>query len=45
MTRIVKKFGGTSVGDVDRIKNVAQIIRADVEKGHQVAVSSRLDPA
>ncbi|MBC2608121.1 aspartate kinase [Pelagicoccus albus] len=38
MARIVKKFGGTSVGDVDRIKNVANIIREDVEKGHQVAV-------
>lgn len=38
MARIVKKFGGTSVGDVDRIKNVANIIRDDVEKGHQVAV-------
>ncbi|MDQ8204459.1 aspartate kinase [Pelagicoccus sp. SDUM812003] len=38
MARIVKKFGGTSVGDVDRIKNVANIIREDVEQGHQVAV-------
>ncbi|EDY84449.1 asparate kinase, monofunctional class [Verrucomicrobiia bacterium DG1235] len=38
MARIVKKFGGTSVGDVDRIKNVARIIKEDVEKGHQVAV-------
>ncbi len=38
MARIVKKFGGTSVGDVDRIKNVANIIKEDVEKGHQVAV-------
>lgn len=38
MARIVKKFGGTSVGDVDRIKNVANIIKADVESGHQVAV-------
>ncbi|MBD5780175.1 aspartate kinase [Pelagicoccus sp. NFK12] len=38
MARIVKKFGGTSVGDVDRIKNVANIIKEDVEQGHQVAV-------
>ena len=38
MACIVKKFGGTSVGDVDRIKNVANIIKEDVEKGHQVAV-------
>ena len=38
MARIVKKFGGTSVGDVDRIKNVANIIKEDVDKGHEVAV-------
>ncbi len=38
MARIVKKFGGTSVGDVERIKNVAKIIEADVALGHQVAV-------
>ena len=38
MARIVKKFGGTSVGNVDRIKNVASIIKKDVEAGHQVAV-------
>lgn len=38
MARIVKKFGGTSVGDVERIKNVANIIKEDVEKGNQVAV-------
>jgi len=24
MARIVQKFGGTSVGDLDRIRNVAQ---------------------
>jgi len=38
MARIVKKFGGTSVGDVERIKNVAEIIKKDVDSGHQVAV-------
>lgn len=38
MARIVKKFGGTSVGDVERIKNVARIIKEDVRKGHQVVV-------
>ncbi len=38
MARIVKKFGGTSVGDVERIKNVAQLIKADVDKGHEIVV-------
>jgi len=38
MSVIVKKFGGTSVGDTTKIKNVAkQIIRA-IELGHQVVV-------
>ena len=38
MARIVKKFGGTSVGDVDRIKHVAELINADVETGHEIVV-------
>jgi aspartate kinase len=38
MARIVVKFGGTSVGDTDRIKNVARKVKAEVERGHQVAV-------
>src|SRR5947209_5007233 len=38
MARIVVKFGGTSVGDTDRIKNVARKIKAEVDRGHQVAV-------
>ena len=38
MARIVKKFGGTSVGDVDRIKHVAELIKADVDKGHEIVV-------
>ncbi len=36
--RIVKKFGGTSVGDVERIKNVAQRVKVAVDEGHEVAV-------
>ena len=32
------KFGGTSVGDVDRIKNVAQKVKAEVDAGNEVAV-------
>jgi aspartate kinase len=36
--RIVQKFGGTSVADINRIKAVAQRIKADVDAGHEVAV-------
>jgi aspartate kinase len=38
MARIVMKFGGTSVADLDRIRNVATRVRREVEGGHQVAV-------
>lgn len=38
MARIVQKFGGTSVGDVDRIKNVARRVKREVDAGNQVAV-------
>src|SRR3546814_1293783 len=38
MARIVMKFGGTSVADVDRIKNVATRVQAEVARGNQVAV-------
>ncbi len=38
MARIVMKFGGTSVGDADRIKNVARRVKAEADKGNQVAV-------
>ena len=38
MARIVQKFGGTSVGDLDRIRQVAQKIRSCVDAGNQVAV-------
>lgn len=38
MARIVQKFGGTSVGSVERIKAVAQKVKATVEDGHEVAV-------
>ena len=36
--RIVQKFGGTSVADIDRIQAVAQRVKAEVDAGHQVAV-------
>jgi len=32
------KFGGTSVADLDRIRAVAERVRKEREKGHQVAV-------
>jgi aspartate kinase len=38
MTRLVMKFGGTSVADVDRIRNVACHVKREVDAGHQVAV-------
>ncbi len=38
MARIVMKFGGTSVADLDRIRNVAQRVKREVEAGNLVAV-------
>jgi aspartate kinase len=38
MARIVQKFGGTSVGDVERIKNVALKVKAEIDRGNEIAV-------
>ena len=38
MARLVMKFGGTSVADLDRIRNVARHVKREVDAGHQVAV-------
>lgn len=38
MARIVMKFGGTSVADLDRIRNVARHVKREVDNGHEVAV-------
>jgi aspartate kinase len=38
MSLLVLKFGGTSVGDVERIKNAAAKVAAEVRCGHRVAV-------
>jgi len=38
MARIVMKFGGTSVQDLERIRNVAQRVAAQAAAGDQVAV-------
>ncbi len=38
MSRIVQKYGGTSVGDVERIKKVAERIKASHDEGHEIVV-------
>src|SRR5262249_6478798 len=38
MSRLVMKFGGTSVGDVERIARVARIVAAERKSGRGVAV-------
>jgi aspartate kinase len=38
MARLVMKFGGTSVADIDRIRNVARHVKREVDAGHDVAV-------
>ncbi|MCR5006699.1 MAG: aspartate kinase [Clostridiales bacterium] len=35
---IVKKFGGSSVADAERVRHVAELITEDVDKGNQVVV-------
>ena len=38
MSRLVMKFGGTSVAGIDRIRNVARHVEREVLAGHEVAV-------
>ncbi len=38
MARIVMKFGGTSVADLDRIRNVARHVEREIKAGNEVAV-------
>jgi aspartate kinase len=38
MARIVMKFGGTSVANLERIRNVASRVKKEVEAGNEVAV-------
>lgn len=38
MARIVQKFGGTSVADLDRIRAVAKRVKKEVDAGNEVAV-------
>jgi len=36
--RVVHKYGGTSVGSLERIRATAKLIQADLGRGHEVAV-------
>jgi len=38
MALVVQKYGGTSVGDIERIKNVARRVLRTKHEGHQVVV-------
>jgi aspartate kinase len=38
VARIVQKFGGTSVADIDRIIRVSHKVKAEIDAGHQVVV-------
>jgi aspartate kinase len=38
VSRLVMKFGGTSVADLERIRRVGRLVAAEVAAGHQVAV-------
>ena len=38
MKRLVLKFGGTSVGSIEKIKNVANIIKEEFSKGREIIV-------
>jgi aspartate kinase len=39
MAKIVMKFGGTSVADLDRIRHVATLVKREVDRGNQIAVT------
>ncbi|RED18172.1 aspartate kinase [Pontivivens insulae] len=38
MPRLVMKFGGTSVADIDRIRNAASKVKREIDAGYDVAV-------
>ncbi|QBR72379.1 aspartate kinase [Beijerinckiaceae bacterium] len=38
MSRLVMKFGGTSVANIERIRNVARHVAREREAGHEIAV-------
>src|SRR6201999_324798 len=39
VAKVVMKFGGTSVADLDRIRHVATLVKREVDKGNQVAAT------
>ena len=39
MSLVVMKFGGTSVGSIERIRNVAKIVEKKKDEGHDVIVA------
>jgi len=41
MSLVVQKYGGTSVGSLDRIRMVAERIAETYREGHQVMSASR----
>jgi aspartate kinase len=38
LSRLVMKFGGTSVANVERIRNVGRHVKREIDAGHEVAV-------
>src|SRR5438552_124773 len=38
MPRLVMKFGGTSVADIERIRNIARHVKREIDGGREVAV-------
>ncbi|MBO0733598.1 MAG: aspartate kinase, partial [Methylocapsa sp.] len=38
MARLVMKFGGTSVANIERIRNVASHVAREWKQGHEIAV-------
>src|SRR3569833_3738086 len=38
MSRLVMKFGGTSVANIERIRNVARHVKREVDAGHEITV-------
>ena len=42
MSKIVVKFGGTSVANIERILNAAKLIKGKVDKGHKAVSYTHL---
>ncbi len=38
MSLIVQKFGGTSIGNIEKIKNVAQRVKHEIDQGNKIIV-------